>query len=288
MVYLVAVSLLWAFSFGLIKTSFADLDSTGVATVRLALALLTFLPFFKPKSVPRPAAFTFVAIGAVQFGLMYALYIAAFRYLQAYEVVMLTIFTPIYVVLFDGALEGRMDRRALLAAAVALLGAGVLKWQGGISREGLVGVLLMQSSNMCFAIGQVAYQRYRVQWKRATDAGVFAWLYLGAVITAGGVSLFLTDWSAFRPSTDQWLALGYLGVLASGVGFFLWNVGATKVTGGTLAVFNNLKITLAVTVALVVFGEAADPWKLAVSFTLMAVALYLTERRPAGTTRSVP
>ena len=276
------VSFIWAFSFGLIKTSFADLDSTGVATIRLGLALLTFLPFFKPKAVPRPAVLTFVAIGAVQFGLMYALYIAAFGYLQAYEVVMLTIFTPIYVVLFDGALEGRMDRRAMLAAAVALLGAGLLKWQGGISREGLIGVLLMQSSNLCFAIGQVAYQRYRKQWQRTTDAGVFAWLYLGAVSTAGGVSLFMTDWTVFRPSHEQWLALLYLGVLASGVGFFLWNLGATKVSAGTLAVFNNLKIPLAVAVALFVFGEEADPLRLGGSFALMALALYLTERRPRG------
>ncbi len=280
MFHLIIVSLLWAFSFGLIKVSFADLDSTGVATVRLVLALLAFLPFLKPRAVPRPAVLTFLAIGAVQFGLMYALYIAAFRYLQAYEVVMLTIFTPIYVVLFDGALEGRFDRRALLAAFIALIGAGVLKWQGGISREGLLGVLLMQSSNLCFAIGQIAYQRYRRQWQRTSDAGIFAWLYLGAVISAGGVSLFITDWSAFRPDGPQWTALLYLGVLASGLGFFLWNLGATKVGAGTLAVFNNLKIPLAVAVALLVFGEEASLPHLALSFAFMAVALYLTEKRP--------
>ena len=172
-----------------------------------------------------------------------------------------------------------MDRRALLAAAVALVGAGLLKWQGGISRDGLVGVLLMQSSNLCFAIGQVAYQRYRKQWARATDAGLFAWLYLGAVVAAGGVSLFASDWSAFRPSSQQWLALLYLGVLASGVGFFWWNLGATKVSAGTLAVFNNLKIPLAVAVALLVFGEEADPFRLGASFAFMGLALYLTEGR---------
>ncbi len=286
MVYLIAVSLLWAFSFGLIKTSFADLDSTGVATVRLVLALLAFLPFLKPKAVPRPAVLTFMAIGAVQFGLMYALYIAAFRYLQAYEVVMLTIFTPIYVVLFDGALAGSLNRRALLAAAVALVGAGVLKWQGGLSANGLLGVLLMQSSNLCFAIGQIAYQRYRKQWQRTSDASIFAWLYVGAVIAAGGASAFITDWSAFRPSGPQWAALAYLGVLASGVGFFLWNLGATKVSAGSLAVFNNLKIPLAVAVALLVFREEASLPHLAVSFALMGVALYLTETRSAGATRS--
>ncbi|MFM7261548.1 MAG: hypothetical protein ACKO3W_13190, partial [bacterium] len=47
-------------------------------------------------------------------------------------------------------------------------------------------------------------------------------------------------------TTPQWLTLIYLGVGASGVGFFLWNVGATKVAPATLAVMNNAKVPLGV------------------------------------------
>ena len=50
--YLIAVSLLWAFSFGLIKVGLSDLDSTAVATVRLLIATLVFLPFFRPRTAP--------------------------------------------------------------------------------------------------------------------------------------------------------------------------------------------------------------------------------------------
>ena len=61
----------------------------------------------------------------------------------------------------------------------------------------------------------------------------------------------------------QVLVLLYLGLLASGVGFFLWNVGATRVSAGTLAVFNNVKIPLAVVVSLLFFAEQTDWLRLA-------------------------
>jgi drug/metabolite transporter (DMT)-like permease len=43
--------------------------------------------------------------------------------------------------------------------------------------------------------------------------------------------------------------------VASGLGFFLWNKGATKVNPGTLAAFNNAVVPLAVISSLFVFGE---------------------------------
>ena len=73
-------------------------------------------------------------------------------------------------------------------------------------------------------------------------------------------------------------------VVASGAGFFLWNVGATRVSSGTLAVMNNAKVPLGVAVSLLVFGETADAAGLAASFALFAAALWLAaraDRRPA-------
>lgn len=279
MSYLIAVSLLWAFSFGLIKVGLSDLDSTAVATVRLLLAMLVFLPFFRPRLAPRPAVLRYLGIGAVQFGLMYVLYLAAFRYLQAYEVAMFTIFTPIYVVLLEGALSRQLNRTTMIAATLALVGAAVIKWHNGISEDGMMGFLFMQGSNLCFAAGQIAYRRTRQTWHTGTDAQNFAWLYCGAVLAAGIIAIGVSDWGAFRPSGEQWLAVLYLGVIASGVGFFGWNVGATKVNAGTLAVFNNLKIPLAVTVSLVFFGETADLPRLIIGAGFMLAALYLTERK---------
>jgi len=278
MVYLVAVSLLWAFSFGLIKNQLAGLDSFWVATTRLGLASLVFLPFLRPGKITVSLAVRYALIGAVQFGVMYVLYIAAFRHLQAHEVAMFTIFTPIYVVLLDGLRERRLNRMALAAAALAGVGAAVLKWQGGFNRDHISGFLMLQGANLCFAGGQLAYRKLRQRHPEGSDAGVFGWLYIGAVVTAAMLAGTWGDWSGFTPSSSQWGVLAYLGILATGLGFFGWNLGATKVSTGALAVSNNLLVPLAVLVALLVFGETAPLGNLSASMAIMAIALVIAHR----------
>jgi drug/metabolite transporter (DMT)-like permease len=64
-------------------------------------------------------------------------------------------------------------------------------------------------------------------------------------------------------------------VLASGIGFFMWNTGATRVQAGVLAVFNNVKVPLAVLVSLLFFGERTDGLRLFGGGTIIALALWL-------------
>ena len=72
-----------------------------------------------------------------------------------------------------------------------------------------------------------------------------------------------------------------LGIVASGLGFFLWNIGATRVGVGRLAVMNNAKVPLMISVSLLVFGERTNLASLGASFALMAAAVWLAEKRPA-------
>ena len=44
--------------------------------------------------------------------------------------------------------------------------------------------------------------------------------------------------------------------MASGIGFYLWNQGATKVSAGTLAAFNNALPPVAMVLSLTLFGES--------------------------------
>ncbi len=277
---LILVSLVWAFSPGLIKGRLAGLDPEAVAVVRLALAAVVFLPFLRrPRRGWRQVAIL-AGIGAVQFGLMYVLYLRAFTYLRAYEVALFTIFTPFYVALCHGLLERCLVWRHLLAAAIAVVGAGVIVWSGGISAGAWTGFLLMQGSNFCFALGQLAYKRVRPSLTGVSDWQCFAWLYVGAVVVTALLSVGTSDWTAFQPDRTQWLTLFYLGVIASGLSFFAWNVGALQVNAGTLAVFNNLKIPLMVLCSLLFFGESADPARLLLSLLLMALSLWVAERAP--------
>lgn len=277
MIYLLIVSFVWAFSFGLIKGRLTGLDPVGVAVVRLAFAALAFAPFLRLRKISRAAAGKLAVIGAVQFGLMYLFYLEAFQTLKAYEVALFTIFTPLCLALLDAMLSRRPVLRYFAAAALAIVGAGVVLWNRLATGDALVGFFWIQASNLCFAAGQLAYRRVRAGLSGVRNDEVFGVLYLSAFAVSVAASLVFTDWLHFRPDPSQWLTLAYLGLIASGAGFFAWNVGATRVNTGTLAAFNNAKIPLGVACSLLFFGENADLPRLIAGCALLVVAVLIAE-----------
>ena len=254
MLYLLFVSLLWAFSFGLIKGNLAGIDPVFVAFARILIALLVFLPFARLRGVTRRQGLQLLGIGAVQYGLMYIFYNAAFAYLQAYEAALFTIFTPLYIVLINDGLTRRVHFFALWVAALAVIGTGIISYNGGVSTAQWLGFGLMQLSNLCFALGQVAYRRV-MTGSASSDASIYGLVYLGGALATGLAAALFTPWQALTLTTRQIWTLVYLGAAASGLGFFLWNVGVRRVNVGALAIFNNLKVPLSVAVSLLVFGE---------------------------------
>ncbi|MBM3872952.1 MAG: EamA family transporter [Verrucomicrobia bacterium] len=273
---LLLVSLVWALSFGLIKQELAGLDPVAVATLRLALAAVLFTPWLRWPAAGAGAAGTFIAIGAVQFGVMYATYLAAFRHLAAHEVALLTVLTPLYLALIESAVDRRWRLRWIAAALLAVAGAAVAIWSDRPLGTKLTGLVLVQASNLCFALGQVAYRRAFPRFAgTVTDRNAFAWLMLGGLLATALLSGVTTDWSAFSPTLRQFGVIGYLGAVATALGFFLWAQGSVQVNAGVLAAFNNAKVPLGVACSLVVFGESASLGQLALSFVLLAGAVAL-------------
>jgi drug/metabolite transporter (DMT)-like permease len=279
---LILVSFIWAFSPGLIKGQLTGIDPTAVATIRLALALLVFLPFFRPRGLGGATLRRLTVIGTLQFGLMYLTYLRAFALLPAYAVGLFTITTPLYLVLLDAAMSRQWQPRYAVAALIALSGAAVMVVQDhAVSADWLRGFLLVQLSNLCFAAGQLAWRRERAKLPASTsDASLFALPYLGAFLITALASCFYTDWPAVHLTPSHLVTLLYLGVVASGLAFFLWNLGATRVGTGTLAVLNNVKIPLTVACSLLFFGEHADLLRLGISFALLALALWIARTSP--------
>jgi drug/metabolite transporter (DMT)-like permease len=274
--YLLFVSLVWAFSFGLIKTSLTGIDSNVVAAARLGLALLVFLPFFKPRAVDARTSVRLALIGAVQYGGMYIAYLYSFQFLKAHEVALFTVFTPLYVTLIHDWSERRLNRKALAAVCLAIFGTWIVKGGSAPAAGMWAGFWIVQVSNLCFAFGQVAYRRI-LAGSIVKDVEIFALPYLGGFTAAGLAAVLLANPAALAFSLPQVLTIIYLGVIASGLCFFLWNKGARQVDAGTLAIFNDLKIPLAAVVSLVFFAEQTDLARLALGGSIAAAALMLNE-----------
>ena len=135
MLYLFLVSLLWAFSFGLIKGGLTGLPPAAVAFLRLLIAFAVFAPFLRIRNLRPSDAAKLLLTGAVQYGLMYITYIQAFQHLQAYEVALFTVFTPIYVTILNDLFKQRFNPASLTAVVLAVAG-GIVTWSGPRSGYG--------------------------------------------------------------------------------------------------------------------------------------------------------
>jgi drug/metabolite transporter (DMT)-like permease len=277
--YLVLVSIVWGFSFIIIKGTLSSLDSNFVSLARMLLSFLVLAPFGRVSGIRLPDKWMLMTIGGIQFGVMYVAYVAAFRYLPAHIIALMTTTTPLFVAVFSDLSKRERRNAILLAAVLAAAGGAIIKLPGQSMAGGLLGIALIQISNAAFAYGQIAYKRLMRRREDLQDKRVFGLMYGGALIVTGFSSMLFTDYRHLSVQPHQWMALAYLGIIASGLCFFLWNRGGRKVSEETLAVMNNLKIPIGVIAGLVILKENTDYLRLIAGCVLFAAALWVAGRR---------
>ncbi|MDG5765874.1 carboxylate/amino acid/amine transporter [Balneolales bacterium ANBcel1] len=279
MKYLVFVTLLWAFSFSLIDEYLAgQVDSDFAVLSRVVFAGLVMLPFTRWTGVRRELVTGMILVGALQFGVTYLCLYRSFQFLTAPEVLLFTIMTPVFVTVLDDALNSRFSPVALIAAILAVVGAGVIRYDG-ITSGYLFGFLLMQVANASFAAGQVGYKNL-VRWYPTEIPPVrfFGYFYAGALLITLPSYLIFGDTTLMPQTGTHWAVLLWLGFGASAAGLFLWNHGATKVDAGTLAVMNNAVIPAGLLVNLLIWNRDADLIRLAAGAVILVAAYWVNRR----------
>jgi carboxylate/amino acid/amine transporter len=275
MFYLIFVTIIWSFSFSLIAVYLSGPVDTWFAVVmRVLLAFITFIPFLRFKGVSVKQMLLFMGVGACQLGIMYFFYYNSFLYISVPEVLLFTISTPIYVTIIYDLLQGHQLRfNYLLTAIIAVIGAAIIRYDH-ISQDFIIGFLLIQGANIVFALGQVGYKRI-IELYPLPQHQAFAWVYLGAIFVAS-IGWLLFGNAEKLPTTQlQWVVIIWLGVVASGVCYFLWNLGATKVDSGTLAIMNNLVIPTGILVNVVIWHQSINWGRFIVGSAVIVLALLL-------------
>ncbi|MBD1573152.1 DMT family transporter [Vibrio sp. S17_S38] len=278
MFYLSAVTLLWAFSFSLIGVYLSgQVDAWFSVWIRIALAGALFLPFLKFKGIPRALIGKLMTIGGLQLGLMYCFYYQSFLLLSVPEVLLFTVFTPLYVTLIYDLLKGQFSPWYLVTAAIAVFGAAIIKFSG-VNDNFLIGFLVVQASNLCFAIGQVGYKYVMEKEKvQLPQRVIFGYFYIGAFIVATIAFLLLGHTDKLPTTNLQWGILIYLGLIASGLGYFLWNKGACMVNAGALAVMNNALVPAGLVVNILIWNRDVDFTRLALGGAVILLSLWVNE-----------
>lgn len=267
------VTAIWAFSFSLIGEFLAGVVDPYLAVAsRMLLALLLFSPqLLRHKTAPRLAA-QLAGIGAIQLGLMYLLLYHSFLYLSVAEVLLFTILTPVYISLLDHLWQHKtLHFRWLGPAVLAVLGALVMRYQS-LSEQFWFGLLLLQGANLCFAFGQVAYRRLELGDILAQRHS-FGWFFVGAGLMCFTAVWLFADWQKLPQTPLQLGILAWLGLVASGLGYWLWNAGARQVNADQLAVMNNVLIPAGLLVNFVCWQHAVNWWTFAAGSLLILASL---------------
>jgi carboxylate/amino acid/amine transporter len=252
---LIITTILWAFSFSLIGEYLAGhVDSYFSVLVRIGLAALVFIPFLRLRGQTLKTIVLYMLVGAMQLGIMYLLSFRAYLYLTVSEFLLFTVLTPLYVTLIYDLLSKRRLRWGyLLSAMLAVIGAAIIRYDK-VSDHFWTGLLLVQLANISFAIGMVGYKRL-MEIHPMPQHNAFAWFYMGAFLVAVVAWFTLGDPQKLPTTTLQWGILVWLGVVASGLGYFMWNYGATQVDAGTLGIMNNVHVPAGLLVNLAIWQE---------------------------------
>ena len=255
MAYLIAISILWSFSFGIIKYGLAGIDSSFISFARNVIALT----FFSSVTIYNIKKFSFdlklVGIGALQFGLMYIFYIESYQYLPAYLIATFTITTPIYVVLASKYLNGNsLNRNGIYAILLVIIGSYLMRFNSLNLKDYMLGFVLIQCANIFFATGQILFKKWNDKNKDKDIVHNFSQLFFGATLITS-IFYFLGSSESAILTQSNLFSLLFLGIISSGVGFLMWNIGATKVSAEKLAIMNNAVIPIAIFNSYLIFGE---------------------------------
>jgi len=219
-----------------------------------------------------------IILGSVQFGLMYILYLSSYQYLPAWMVALFTIFTPFFVVLLGDGFLKRFRIQTWYAAIVAVVGAMIVVGFHAPEASQWRGILLLQMANLAFAAGQVLFPRLKAK-AGGYEASLLGWMYLGGALLSGIIATIMVPEMKADWTRESILVVLYLGILPTGLGFYLWNRGTIGTSLGTLAVANNLKVPLSVLVVWLVFGEQARYLPAMLGMALMVAALFWSGRQ---------
>ncbi|MCU6224070.1 carboxylate/amino acid/amine transporter [Morganella morganii] len=272
---LIITTILWAASFSLIGEYLAgQVDSWFSVLVRVSLAALVFLPFLRWRGIATKVILMYMAVGACQLGIMYLFVFHAYNYLTVAEFLLFTVLTPLYVTLIYDLLERRGLRWGyVFSSLLAVIGAAVIRYDH-LSDSFWTGLILVQLANIFFAIGQVGYKRL-MEVHPLVQRTAFSWFYLGACVVALAGWLLFGNFAKMPSTQFQWGVLLWLGIGASGIGYFMWNYGATQVDAGTLAIMNNMMVPAGLLVNFAIWQQHPNWLTFSIGATLIVASLWV-------------
>ncbi len=155
------------------------------------------------------------------------------------------------------------SRRQIIGMVVALAGLGVIAETAGGGGVTIAGLLLTLMGALCWACGNVMLRSVG----KPDMVAMIAWLSLFPPLPMLALSFIFEGQAAIIHALTHadwhgWLALLYITVLATTVGYGIWSWLMTRYPVATVAPFSLLVPVLGASSAAVLFGEQFGPLRL--------------------------
>jgi len=258
---LIAVMLVWGSTFVVTKAAAEEIPALTLALIRFAVASIVLVPLALWRGglarMQRPLPIKSLLLMSLS-GIV--LFTIAFNYALVFAsatqgsliYALLPAAIAAAAVLF---LHERPTRRRILGVALSILGVALViaaGEQSGASPQPLVGALWM--------IGAVvAWTAYTVFAKRLAEADqlvvttLISVLGVAVLLPMSAIELTNTQWT--MPSTQAWLGVVFLGVVASALAYIAYSYALRELDASLVGVFTNLDPLVGVITAVLVLDE---------------------------------
>jgi drug/metabolite transporter (DMT)-like permease len=189
--------------------------------------------------------------------------------------------TPLWLTLLDGLRPGgqRWTTRAWVGVVVGLLGVAlVARPEGGVAAGHWGAIFALQVATISWSVGSLYAQSVRRRLPVFTASAIE--MLAGSAVLLLQSFLLGDDWTAFRTaSTDTWLALGYLVVFGSLVGFTAFAYALNELPAPTVGTYAYVNPVVAVLLGWVFLREPLTPGLLIGGALILAAVLITTRAR---------
>lgn len=249
---LVGVTALWGSSYLFMKTGIEVLATFNLIALRFLLAFVITLLFFRKRLVQRTDRRTFLYSLVLSLILLavFSTILIGLQSISASKAGFLLALTVVFVPLLNGVIFRILPEPKMIAGAIlALMGIGLLTWNGGLSLE---------SGDMFCILGAFSNALYFLLTDRFTKRADPVTLGVWQMGMTGALALMISliFETPHLPSTPaSWISVLGLGILCSAAGYTLQNI-AQKYTLSTHAgLIFALEPVFAALFAFVFFGE---------------------------------
>lgn len=275
------VVLVWGVNFVAMKFALRDFTPFQLGAFRFLFAALPLVLFIKPPQVPWKWVVLYgIFQGVGQFGFLFiALKVGMTAALASVLLQTQVFFTALfgYLLLHERASRPLQVGMVLAALGLSCFGYNYASPDATSSATTVAGLLLTLCSAAMWAMSNIVARKVQ---KVSVNYSAIAF-----VIWSGGVAIlpfftlsWLFDaeavrWQWLHASWTSWLSIGYLGWIATIVGYSLWTGLLKRHPANRVSPFGLGVPVVGLTAGMLVLGEVITPWQWAgIALTVAALA----------------